>query len=535
MLLSRFWYIVLSLTLGVLVFVLFVAQSLYNRNAAKDVAEGLQSDAQVVSWYLKNDARERSAQMIKFTLDDTISKNLAKSSGSDGSVPSKVREAVKKGLEKVAASIDKESQFDAVFAVDQHGRVVAHLGYEQASGLDDFELGGYPVVADALHGYIRDDTLVLDRLYRVVARPVEYDLGQMPAGAIIGARIVDDRFARELSQRTGAAIAFYAEGQRVASGAPEDFERSQLDMIINDLEVAEKDPDYKEKGRSSVRTLGKTVGVVYTRLPGEAWELGAGYVVGRVARAVQTPLAFFSAADDKDNSTANIPLVVGLVLLAGGLGILFTFLEHSRPLRAFRDEARRLAKGEVDQLSPSKFGGAYRAVASDVNDGLDTAVGKAGGNRRAADLQQVLGELPAEPQMSAFSFPGDTATAPPATPSSGAQPAGPSRPGNPLPSAPKNRLAAELRQKGETPPASGPDSAGAAQGEDPEWPRIYDEFVSTKNQCGESTDGFTFDKFKNTLRKNRDAIIQRHGVRRVKFSVYVKDGKAALKASPIKD
>jgi hypothetical protein len=77
MLLSRFWYIVLSLTLGVLVFVLFVAQSLYNRNAAKDVAEGLQSDAQVVSWYLKNDARERSAQLIMLSLDETFSNYLS--------------------------------------------------------------------------------------------------------------------------------------------------------------------------------------------------------------------------------------------------------------------------------------------------------------------------------------------------------------------------------------------------------------------------------------------------------------------------
>ncbi len=55
-------------------------------------------------------------------------------------------------------------------------------GYEQASGNADFELGGYPVVADALRGYIRDDTLVLDRIYRVVARPVELDTSQLPAG-----------------------------------------------------------------------------------------------------------------------------------------------------------------------------------------------------------------------------------------------------------------------------------------------------------------------------------------------------------------
>src|SRR4029077_6004571 len=117
----------------------------------------------------------------------------------------------------------KEQSFDAVFAVDQHGRVVAHLGYEQATGMEDFELGGYPVVADALHGFVRDETLVLDRVYRVVARPIEYDLGQAPAGAVVGARIIDARFARELSDRTGAAVAFYSNGSRIASGAPEGF------------------------------------------------------------------------------------------------------------------------------------------------------------------------------------------------------------------------------------------------------------------------------------------------------------------------
>ena len=73
------------------------------------------------------------------------------------------------------------------------------------------------VVADALHGYVRDDTLQLDRLYRVVARPVEFEVGQLPAGAIVGARVIDDGFASALAERTGAAVAFYASGRRQAA------------------------------------------------------------------------------------------------------------------------------------------------------------------------------------------------------------------------------------------------------------------------------------------------------------------------------
>ncbi|HVU04567.1 MAG TPA: MXAN_5187 family protein [Polyangiaceae bacterium] len=550
MLLSRFWYVILGLVTGALVFVLYISMSMYNRQVSRAMAEGLSSDSQVVSWYLKNDARERSAHLISFTLEASIPKGLADASATEGKLTDKIRQSVQEGLTKVAAKIPKDQAFDAVFAVDQHGRVVAHLGYEQASGMEDFELGGYPVVADALHGFVRDDTLVLDRLYRVVARPVEYDLGSLPAGAIVGARIIDDRFARDLSTRTGAAVAFYAGGQRVASGAPEGFDRSQLDMIVNDIKAVEADPDYKTKGRSAVRVINAALSVVYGRLPGEAWDLGAGFVVGRNAIPVANPLAFFAAADDKDKSGAKIPIVVGIAILAMGLGLLFSFIEYTKPLSLFRDEAHRLAKGQIDQLQPSKFRGLYRTIASDLNDGIDVAAGKGGGTRRAADLSQVLGDLPAEPQMSAFSFPGDTGASPKPKPS-----VPKSVPNAPLPSAPRatapsgddgvvssvgdatqkeRRLPAPPPRVGGPPSPSSPSGSGD-DAQIAEWKAVYEEFAATKQQCGESLDGFTFEKFQNTLKKNRDAIVERHGVKRVKFSVYVKDGKAALKASPIKD
>ncbi|HVW24578.1 MAG TPA: MXAN_5187 family protein [Polyangiaceae bacterium] len=559
MLLSRFWYVLLGLVVGALVFVLYLADSMYNRQGAKAMAEGLSNDSQFVSWYLKNDARERSAHLIKFAMDSSIPKALADSSASEAKVPEKARTTALAGLNKVSATIPKDQSFDAIFLVDQYGRVVAHTGYEQANGMDDFELGGYPVVADALHGFIRDETLVLDRVYRVVARPVEYDLGSAPAGAVVGARIIDDRFARELSERTGSAVAFYSGGIRIASGAPEGFDRSQLDMIITDLKDVESDPDYKSKGRSSVRQINESLGVVYSRLPGEAWSLGAGYVVGRNVLSVRTPVGFFGAADDKDKSGVPIVIVIAIALIAMGIGLGLSWLEHTKPLAQFRDDVQKLAKGQSDAMQPSRYRGVYRTIASDVNDGIDVAAAKTGGTRRAADLTQVLGDLPAEPQMSAFSFPGDDSAskpkpAPPPAPA--AMPAPPPRaPG----SAPRPAVVAEAavgaqQEVAEAPrrlpgkPPKAPAATGAApmaaaaaaqqpsgDPQNAEWLNVYEEFAATKQRCGESLDGFTFDKFQSTLKKHRDAIVERHGVRRVKFSVYIKEGKAALKASPIKD
>src|SRR6187551_985201 len=494
MVLSRFWYVLLGLFLGLSVFLLSIATSMYNRAGARAMGEALSSDSQVVAWYLRDDARQRSGRLIQFGVDPDIAKYLQKSSDSEAKVPEEAREKLLHALKKVAASIPKDEQFDAVFAVDQAGRVVAHLGYEQASGLSDFELGGYPVVADALRGYVRDDTLILDRIYRVVARPVEYEMSSLPAGAIIGARIVDDRFARELSSRTGAAIAFYANGERASSGAPEGFAVGNLDQIMSDMSSLEQDPEYKDKGRSKVRTIGGMLGVQYSRLPGEAWQLGGGFAVARLPVSVDGLFGFFKTADDKDKQQANLPIAIAVAVAAAAIGILFSVLEHTRPIAIFKNEAQRLAKGQTDQLQPSRFRGVFRKIASDLNDGMDQVMAKGGGPRRGpADMKQVLGDIPDQPQMSAFSFPGDPSSmpspvsAPRSMPNVPVNPKLPRPPGRPSPANLDATLSSEDSSAARRLP-SPPTRDGGAAAELAEWHAVFQDFVSLKQQCGESTD-----------------------------------------------
>jgi len=551
MVLSRFWYVLLGLFLGLSIFVLSLATSMYNRAGARAMGEALSSDSQVVAWYLRDDARQRAARLIQFGVDPDIAKYLQKSSDSEAKVPDDARDKLLAALKKVNAGIPTDEQFDAVFAVDQAGRVVAHLGYEQASNMTDFELGGYPVVADALHGYVRDDTLILDRIYRVVARPVEFDTGSLPAGAIIGARIMDDRFARELASRTGAAIAFYANGERASSGAPEGFATGQLDQIVGDMASLDQDEEYKTKGRSKVRTIGGLLGVQYSRLPGEAWQLGAGFAVARLPVAVDGPFGFFKTADDKDKRQANLPLAIAIAVVAAAIGILFSLFEHTRPLSLFKNEAQRLAKGETDQLQPSRFHGVFRKIAADLNDGMDQVMAKGGGPRRGpADMKQVLGDIPDQPQMSAFSFPGDPSSL--ASPPTVATPRGapgaslnklprpPLRPASPAAlldgTLPEGSSIDSVSRRLPTPPARpGTEPIGFVAPDPDEWQTVFKELVSLKKQCGESIEGFSYERFEQTLRKRTNELKQRHGAKTVRFSVYVKDGKAALKASPSMD
>jgi hypothetical protein len=66
-----------------------------------------------------------------------------------------------------------------------------------------------------------------------------------------------------------------------------------------------------------------------------------------------------------------------------------------------------------------------------------------------------------------------------------------------------------------------------------EFRQVYRDFIETKQACGESVDGITYDKFSGKLKTNRQQLLSRYGCKTVKFQVYVKDGKAALKATPV--
>ena len=70
--------------------------------------------------------------------------------------------------------------------------------------------------------------------------------------------------------------------------------------------------------------------------------------------------------------------------------------------------------------------------------------------------------------------------------------------------------------------------------EEAHFREVYERFVETKRECGEATTSLNFDRFKQTLQKNRDAILSKHDAHSVRFTVYVKAGKAALKATPVR-
>ena len=63
---------------------------------------------------------------------------------------------------------------------------------------------------------------------------------------------------------------------------------------------------------------------------------------------------------------------------------------------------------------------------------------------------------------------------------------------------------------------------------------IYEEYVATRERCGEAVGSLTLERFRAKLDANRQQLIAKYSCRSARFSVYVKDGKAAIKATPVR-
>jgi hypothetical protein len=85
-----------------------------------------------------------------------------------------------------------------------------------------------------------------------------------------------------------------------------------------------------------------------------------------------------------------------------------------------------------------------------------------------------------------------------------------------------------------TPPPGRPTPVPSEEDREATWRPVYDEFLRVRTEQGEAVDGVTWDRFREKLRKNRELLVQKYACRTVRFQVYVKDGKAALRATPVR-
>lgn len=78
-------------------------------------------------------------------------------------------------------------------------------------------------------------------------------------------------------------------------------------------------------------------------------------------------------------------------------------------------------------------------------------------------------------------------------------------------------------------PAAGPGNGS----QEAHFRQVFNDFMNTRRECGE-TGELDYNKFAKRLEQSRVAVMAKHQCSDVRFQVYVKNGKAALKATPAK-
>jgi hypothetical protein len=86
------------------------------------------------------------------------------------------------------------------------------------------------------------------------------------------------------------------------------------------------------------------------------------------------------------------------------------------------------------------------------------------------------------------------------------------------------------------PPAPAPVTpASPAEEEESHWRTVFEDFLRVRGQTGEPAAAqVSYDRFRTKLVKNRDQLVQKYNCRTVRFQVYVKEGKAAVRATPVR-
>jgi len=472
--------------------------------------------------------------------------------------------------EQLAAAVDQAAA-DAVTAAQallgtaQPGREVLASSREefQRRPPPDAEVAAF--LQDALDHKVRRGYAVLSgKLYAGAAAPVG------GGGALAVFAPVDASWATAAVAGTGATLILSVPGQRpVASGRQADADalirfatKALAPTDADRLAPVDVSPPWLRLQLPKVQSfLGPLPAdrVVARPLPGVK---GGQMILALSARPLLAPLVTLEWT---------VAAALALALL---LTVVFGFLvkptEVAAPVpSALVDAARKIEKGDFSARAPV-LAGKVGTVAAALNKAAEAAQAapavpapSAAGSLTSEFFAKAPEPLAAEsadpfslsargarsgpgggPLPAAERVAGDTARLDGANLTPSAFEAAPLAASRPPPTRaaqpPAPPPAASAAAVAAPPPApeaavAAPRAAPTVEGGDEEhWREVFRDFVRTRGQCGESAEGLTYERFRQKLESNKGALIAKYGCKTVRFQVYVKDGKAALKATPVR-
>ena len=546
MFLSKIWFILVAVAAGVALSIALTAPRPMAQKLEELEGQRLDRAQYAAEQLLKVDAHKWIDRVAKLGRDAILSEALDSASHGAGEIGVQ-HKTVQSRIRSLLPDLSTAG-IATIAAIDGNGRVVGRVGEDEKEYGEN--IGGAEVIADALRGYLSDDVWGAGgHLVRVAGAPVLSKNRDRIVGALIIGAETGPQFAERLKRNLDMDVALLLRGKVVAST----LDPAALGVLPG--LVAQHKAEIADVKRTPAIPLdigADTYLAVAAAFPGQASQQQGYYVLigKKPAKADLTSLLVNTSARDLKWDTFPWISLVASILAAIAIGLLLQRLEVEAPIARMRRELRTLARGEATKMNDARYGGGFGGIARDINAAIEhhaMATSFSGAIAAGTSSAAVHGDAPvagsafatgglftapslspfaAPPAAVAFSPPPAPAFAPP-PPAAFAPPAFPtaSRPPPKTPSIPPA-------------PAS---IFGLAPSEEPEpidedhhVQEVYLQFLAAKQQCGESAAGLTLERFRQRLEENRSALMTKHVCRTVRFSVYVKDGKASLRATPVK-
>ena len=520
MFLSKIWFILVALFAGVALSIALTAPRPMVQKLEEMEGQRLDRAEYATEQMLKVDAHKWIDRVARLGRDAVLAEALDSASRGTGELGVQHR-TVQVRVQALLPDL-AGAGIETIVALDANGRVVARVGDDDKTFGEN--ISGAELIDDALRGFLSDDVWGAGgKLLRVAGAPVLSKSRDRIVGALYVGAETGAQFADRLKKNLDVDVALLLRGKVIASTIPSEVLASLPDMVEQHRTDIE---NLKRTAALPIDVGNETYLAVAAPFPGQAAQQKAYYVLigKKPARAdVKSLLASTSARDRRWGSFPWVALVLtilGVVLV----GLFLQRLEVDGPIQRMRAELRAMIRLDGVKLNDHKYGGGFGGIARDVNAALEhVAVGMSGAHSLSA-AGAAIGDVPdpasAFSSESHFAQPPRPVTGPPLIPGLGAPPPPAFEP----PAEPPG-----------PPPQPGVQSVGTEpEDEDAHIREVYAQFMTAKKECGEATAGLTLEKFAQRLHDNRAALMAKHDCRTVRFTVYVKEGKASLRATPIK-
>ena len=522
MILSKIWFILVALFAGLAHSIALTAPRPMVQRLQELEGQRLDRAEYAMEQMLKVDAHKWIDRVARLGRDAVLAEALDSASRGSGELGVQHR-TVQVRIQALLPDL-AGAGISTIVAVDANGRVVARVGGDDDKSFGE-NIGGAELIDDALRGYLSDDVWGAGgRLLRVAGAPVLSKSRDRIVGALYVGAETGPQFAERLKKNLDVDVALLLKGKVIASTIPSEVLSGLPDMV----EQHRQDIDNLKRTPALPIDVGnETYLAVAAPFPGQAGLQKAYYVLigKKPAHAdMRSLLASTSARDLKWGSFPWIPLLVTILGIIA-VGLFLQRFEVEGPMQRLRAELRSLVRLDGAKLDDHKYGGGFGGIARDVNAALEhVSIAMSGAHPLGS---HGPGDAPAA--GSAFAGGGESHFAQAARPAAGP----PLIPGLGAPPPPA------FAPPSDEPPAASPSppaygTTASEQDEDGHIRDVYEQFLATKKECGEPTTGLTLEKFSQRLHDNRAALMAKHDCRTVRFTVYVKEGKASLRATPVK-